>query len=686
MYQTNQYQDGQAVGVVMLTIHKSFNIRSDMSYGDKSITHRALILASIAEQPITISNMAINKDTMATVSCLQQLGATITIEGTTAIVKPIDSLPQGNIVLDCANSGTTARLMLGLVCGLNVSATFVGDSSLSQRPMDRVIQPLQQMGANIDLIDGALFVTDKHEGLTAIDYNMAVPSAQVKSAILIAGLFAQGKTTVRESVVSRNHTEIMMHYLGCDISINAHCVTVGQSRPKSLPILVPNDMSTAVFLVMASMDRGIRLNDVGINPTRTGAIELLAKAKANIGIINRRTICGELIGDIVLKPTNPNQMLPMFLHTRDSARTIDEIPVLALLATRIMGESVFQGVVELRYKESNRLQSIIEMCSAMQIKAFTTQQGDLCVLGKANRVVECAKFSSYGDHRMAMCNVVASTMSQYAVIDDQHCIAVSCPNFFQLLGCQVFKLALIGDNIGQSLSPTLMSVFARATDLNISYDLVQMDSTATDEELLNAINQYDGVNITMPFKQRVAQLTKAKCKAVNTVGKGIAPVSTDGYGFVLALKYNDVKLRGKNILVVGAGGVAWTIVEQLLNCGAKVNIVNRTQSKADIIEKHFAIDYKLSHFDGIVSCIPVCDMEKDIEITADIKFVFSAEYKQTSNLIIRAKQMGIKTIDGLDMLYYQGRKSFELWTGIRPEQCYEQFVKIVRGNNEDTTT
>lgn len=660
----------------MLRIDGQFVVNNNEAFGDKSITHRALILGSIAKDKLTIVNAAINDDTMSTMRCLSALGAHFEVNAHTITVTPIAQLPNTQVTLHCGNSGTTARLLAGLVCGLNIDAVFVGDSSLSTRPMDRVVAPLRQMGADIRTQQGVLMEVRKTRGtLYGINYVQQVPSAQVKSAIMLAALFAQGQTTIVENIATRNHTELMMQYLDCKVEVCHNTTTVCPSRPCGGTIYVPQDLSTAAFLSIVALKTKVNISNVGLNATRTGFLQVLKRSGMDVQTSAVANVCGELRGNISLSCRGKLQ--PLTTNRQQSAACIDELPLLATLACFVDGTSVFCGVDELRHKESDRVAAIIELCTALG-RQCTYLEGNLQVTGSSNLPVGCVYINSYHDHRIAMCGVVASVMCGSVIVDDDQCIAVSTPNFLQILSAKYYKCALLGDDIATSKSPLLMCMLAQSANVNMSYNLLPQSSDTPDSQLINIVKQYDGVNVTMPFKQRMAVALGAKCPSVNTIGKGIEPCTTDGYGLIKALEDNCIDVCDKNILVVGAGGTAVVAVQQLLNKGARVNIINRTISKAKQLELQFGIDYKLSHFDGVVSCIPVCEYERQILLSDEVQFVFSVNYKQRSILLDRAQAMGIQTVDGLPMLYWQAVASFELWTGVVAGDCLKSFVQKVK--------
>lgn len=651
----------------MLYISGKTQLNNTICYGDKSITHRALILASIATDSSVITNASICNDTLSTANCLVALGAQIKQDGTTFYVTPI-ATPNTNVTLDCGNSGTTARLLAGLVSGLGVVATFVGDESLSKRPMTRLTNLLAQMGAQVSFPIGALFRL--HGGnLVGKHFDLKVASAQIKSALLIAGLFAEGKTSVTEPSACRNHTEIMLAQMGAHINVDCNTVSVSKSKLNSLNVQVPNDFSTAAFLIAVGLKHGCTLTNVGVNPTRTGMLKVLQNAGAKVELVNQRLVCGEPVADIVV---HPSRLLPMCVTKQMVASCIDEIPILVALSLTVEGQSNFYGLDELRVKECDRLNAVALLAQTFGQTATICQSdgANLTVVSNGNPVAQ-GVVSTFGDHRLAMSALCLATYSNGATVDNHRCVAVSCPQFLHLLGIKPLTLGLVGANVSKSLSPRLQTLFASSVGVDLSYEAIE----TAEKQVFQVINDLDGVNVTAPYKQLVA--SKYGVASVNTVAGGKAH-STDGFGVVQALRNAGIDVKGKNLLVLGAGGAAYSAVQSLLQAGARVNVVNRTSSKAQDLHKHFGINYTLTTVDGVLSFVPPCQMEEDFEIPTTAKFVFTAEYKSVSPLVKKAKERNITVVDGLSMLFYQGVGSFTLWTGQTPRTTLQQFLEEIQ--------
>lgn len=665
----------------MLVVNGQFNIDTSVVHGDKSLCHRALILASVARGRSVIRNLTLSRDILATVDCLRRLGAQISLDGHTATVEPI-AKPCDNVELDCKNSGTTARLLAGLVAGLGVRARFVGDISLAKRPMDRVLNPLTELGAHFSKTDGCMFeaLGGKLHGKQIV---AAVNSAQVKSAVLLAGLFAEGKTTYIENVPTRNHTELMLYDMGADITVDGCAVTVAKSRLDSLVLDVPCDVSSMAFLVGAALmlDKQTVCRNTLLNDRRIGFISVLNRSGADVSFENVHNVAGEKVGDIVV---NKSRLKPLYADSFDVCDSIDELPILAFVALTVKGKHVFEGVCELAHKESDRIRAIVETAKICGQKAY--YDGQNLTVESDGALPKNPRFVSFNDHRIAMAQVALCLAAKGGTVDETP-FDVSFPEFGQALGLDEYKLGLIGSGIANSRSPLLMEHLARGASVNCRYDLVTLPQDVTDEKLLEVIGRYDGLNVTMPFKTRVAGLLNADCAAVNTVGKNVTPQSTDGYGIVKALCDCNIEFASKPLWIVGAGGAAATCVETLLKYGCKMQIVNRTESRACELTARYKLSTDVVEPYGVLSFVPECEFERNLILPASCRFVLVAAYKGQSGLREQALKRGIAYVDGLRMLYHQGAKSFALWTDTPiQDDCdgFKQFLEEVIYENSAT--
>lgn len=395
---------------------------------DKSITHRAFLLSSLATTPSEISNPLLGDDCIATLNICRKLGTTAVQEGDVWRINPATdwSLDLGE--LDCGNSGTTLRLMSGVLASKGVNAVLSGDESLSKRPMKRVVTPLQMMGASIQGEFPPVQISSSM--LHGIDYVSSIPSAQVKSAVLLAGLSAEGSTSVRESMQSRDHTERMLSGFGADIQVTELTTIVRPSKFAGFRIDVPGDISSAAFwMVAAAIVPGSELTllKVGVNPTRAGILDVLSQAGADFELENAKDGQGEPVSDIVIrfKPGLKNFKIEGALVPR----LIDEIPVLALFATQCQGISKFHDVEELTVKESNRLERTVELIRALGGKAEITAEG-FEIEGPTPLVG--ATMHAHHDHRMAMTLAIAGLIAPgETIILGAETIGTSYPDFMQ---------------------------------------------------------------------------------------------------------------------------------------------------------------------------------------------------------------------------------------------------------------
>ncbi|WP_339227980.1 3-phosphoshikimate 1-carboxyvinyltransferase [Oceanobacillus sp. FSL K6-2867] len=402
--------------------------------GDKSISHRAVIFGSLASGITKITHFLDGEDCMRTVEAFREMGVSIDVHDTTLIIrsKGAKSLAEPIRPLDFGNSGTTTRLMLGILAGLPFFTTIYGDDSLSKRPMDRVVNPLRQMGAIIDgrLNGNLLPIAVRGTAIKGMHYTLPVKSAQVKSAILLAGLFAEGETKVTEPIPTRNHTENMLKAFGADLTTNGNTITVTNKQELTgTDVHVPGDISSAAFFLVASAivpGSDVLLKNMGLNPSRTGIIEVLNKMGARIQIVAEHSTSGEAFGNVRVAH---GPLKGITIEGEIIPRLIDEIPVIALLATQAEGTTVIKNAEELRVKETDRIKAIVDVLTTLGADITATDDG-LIIKGKTP--LNGGYIASYNDHRIAMMGAVASLIADSEVtIDDTSCIAISYPNFFK---------------------------------------------------------------------------------------------------------------------------------------------------------------------------------------------------------------------------------------------------------------
>jgi 3-phosphoshikimate 1-carboxyvinyltransferase len=402
--------------------------------GDKSISHRALILGALAEGRTEITGLLEAADTMATAEAVRQFGAEVTHEGDQWVVDGAGGFRQPTERIDCGNSGTAARLLMGAAAPFRLSARFDGDASLRKRPMNRVIAPLTQMGARFDSADQRLPLTMHGGKLKGIMYRSPVSSAQVKSAVLLAGLEAEGETVLIEPERSRDHTERMLGVFGANIDTveidGAVHPRVRPSKLKGIPIYVPGDPSSAAFPVAAALIIGksqVRIEDVLVNPLRLGFFETLLEMGGKIAYEERRDPIDEPIADLVVSATKLRGASP---PAKRAPAMIDEFPILAVVAAFAEGETRIVGAAELRVKESDRITMMVDGLRACGVEADELEDG-LVVHGRGPKGVRGgATIRTHGDHRVAMSFLVLGMASKEPVIvDDADMIATSFPGF-----------------------------------------------------------------------------------------------------------------------------------------------------------------------------------------------------------------------------------------------------------------
>jgi 3-phosphoshikimate 1-carboxyvinyltransferase len=406
--------------------------------GDKSISHRAVMFGAIANGKTEISNFLMGADCLSTVACFQKMGVLIDIQDGIVTVEGngMDGLKEPSAILDVGNSGTTTRLMMGILAGSSIHSCIIGDESIAKRPMARVTKPLRMMGAKIDGRENGQYTPLAIRGgeLKGIKYESPVASAQVKSAILLAGLNTnQEETTVIEPHKSRDHTERMLRAFGVEVKEDETSATVrGGQTLSATNIFVPGDISSAAFFLVAGAivpNSEIILKNVGINPTRTGILDVLRMMGASIEIIPHKEQVFEPIADIVIKTstlkgtTISGDLIP---------KLIDEIPVIALLATQAEGETIIKDASELKVKETNRIDTVVGELSKIGATIKATDDG-MIITGKTN-LVGNAIVSSHGDHRIGMMLAIASCITQEPInLLDAKAIDVSYPTFFEHL-------------------------------------------------------------------------------------------------------------------------------------------------------------------------------------------------------------------------------------------------------------
>ncbi|MBZ2173659.1 3-phosphoshikimate 1-carboxyvinyltransferase [Schnuerera sp. xch1] len=405
--------------------------------GDKSISHRSIMIGSLANGNTVVRNILKSEDVSMTIDAFRRMGVDIEYDRNDVYIKGkgINGLKQPEGILDCGNSGTTMRIISGILVGQKFSTTLTGDKSLSKRPMDRIIIPLRKMNANISGREdkySPINIKPVRTNLKTIKYKLPVASAQVKSSILLATLYARGTTTIIENKITRDHTERMLNYFGCPVINENGIIYMGSNcNLEGRNVYVPGDISSAAYFIVAASlikDSNLIIRNVSINPTRIGIIHVLKKMKADIKILNKRILNNEPIGDIQVKYS---PLVGANIEGEIIGTLIDEIPIIAVAASLAEGTTVIKNAEELKYKESNRISSISKELNKMGANIVELHDG-MIIEGKRNLVA--ATLNSYNDHRIAMALSIAALRAEGQTrIRDFECIDVSYPNFYNTL-------------------------------------------------------------------------------------------------------------------------------------------------------------------------------------------------------------------------------------------------------------
>ncbi len=414
---------------------KASPLRGELSIpGDKSISHRSIMFGSLAKGTTEITNFLQGADCLSTIACFKKMGIAIENNKDSVIVhgNGLFGLKKPETILDCGNSGTTTRLISGLLSAQNFDVTLTGDDSIKKRPMKRIMDPLSHMGADIRSLEGngcaPLAIAGKK--LYGIHYTSRVASAQVKSAILLAGLYAEGETKVTEPYVSRNHSEIMLKHFGADITTEGATASIRPAKELyGSRIVVPGDISSAAFFIAAGLlvpGSEILMKHVGINPTRDGILSVCRDMGADITLLNKNTDSGEPTADILVKSSSlrGTEIGGAIIPT-----LIDELPIIAAMACFAEGETIIKDAGELKVKESNRIEVMVQNLSAMGADVTETEDGMIIRGGKP---LHGAVIDSRLDHRIAMTFAVAGLCADGETeIKGAECVNISYPGFYQ---------------------------------------------------------------------------------------------------------------------------------------------------------------------------------------------------------------------------------------------------------------
>ena len=421
----------------MKLFNKQTPIKGEINIpGDKSISHRSIMFGSLAKGSTKISNFLHAEDCLSTISCFRKMGIEVAIDKNEVIVhgKGLHGLSAPKDLLYTGNSGTTTRLISGILAAQKFDCRLTGDESIERRPMKRILTPLREMGANITSIrnNDCAPLEIKGSALHGIHYHSPIASAQVKSAILLAGLYADGETSVTEPALSRNHTELMLKNFGCDIASLGKTATLKPgNKLYACDIIVPSDISSAAFFIVAGLvtpNSELLIRNVGINPTRSGILKVVQDMNGNIELLNQRLSGGEPVADILVKSSN---LIATTIEGDIIPTLIDEIPALCILASLAKGTTIIKDAAELKVKESDRITAMCDNLTNLGIKTTPTEDG---MIIEGSDHICGGKIKSYGDHRIAMSFAIASLISDSEItIDDFDCINISYPKFLETL-------------------------------------------------------------------------------------------------------------------------------------------------------------------------------------------------------------------------------------------------------------
>jgi len=419
-----------------MDFHDIKSIKGDINIpGDKSISHRSAIISALADGPVNIENYLFSRDCISTLDVLKELGVKITEDGKKLSIngRGISGLNEPSKILEVDNSGTTIRLLSGVLAGNGFMSVLSGDNSINNRPMGRIIEPLTAMGACVygrqNNTKAPIIIFGK-KVLTGRKFDLDLSSAQVKSCILLAALHAKGVTEINQPEISRDHSERMLEYFDADISYNGKNTKINpESKLKAKDIRIPGDLSSALFIIVAALilkNSNVLIRDVGINPTRSHVLDVLKEMGGRINIKNKRMICNEPVTDIEVSSSN---LMPVKIGIDKIPNIIDEIPILAVAAAKADGTTIIKGAGELRNKESDRLKAIRKQFSKTGLNIKELKDG-LEIKGDNDLKVKGGTMESMGDHRIAMSLAVLSMLSEEKlIISNPECMDTSFPGF-----------------------------------------------------------------------------------------------------------------------------------------------------------------------------------------------------------------------------------------------------------------
>lgn len=646
---------------------------------DKSETLRSLLLSALTEGEKTIDNPLIAEDTLSMAECLKKLGAEIRFEDGKFFVRGAADLFLGE-TLDCGNSATTLRLLVGALSGLGVKATFTGDESLKSRDFSDVITPLTEAGAVIESNNGFLPITLK-KGITKPLY-AETTSAQVKGGVLLAGLFGKQKATVNELAPMRDVTERLLTLGGANIVKDGDTLTLDGGEVAFEKFTVGGDFSSAAFFLTLGLLRGVvTVTGVNLAKNRTGFLDVLSAAGANFKIVKT--------ADNLAEVTAYRSKIKAFITDGDAVGTfVDEVPLLALIAAFSDGETRIKGLGKLRNKETDRLSGIAELVNLAGGSARV--EGDDLVIVGTNGLKGGFNYSSI-DHRMTMAATISMLVSEKGgEIHNEKSVAVSFPDFFDKLFLNSF--ALIGEDVTMSLSFLAHKITLDKYLFNYCFSCVSLDENSVENFIEKS--PYKSINVTNPYKIKAYELMEKlnrrvpKIKSVNLVSRG-AGYNTDLSGMELFLNHEDYSFKDKNVLVYGSGGVARSVVTAFHDLGTNVFVTARNMQKVDEMLAELPFFTPVEGDNGSYEVLanastlgrvfaPGCPFS--IGAVACSEYVFDVNYEPVhTELLCLADDFGVKHSGGLKLLFYQALITDGLYLSVdfdreTADKYYKEFL------------
>lgn len=673
-----------------MKIHSKENLYGEYTVpSDKSITSRAIVLGCVAKGKTYVVNPQMGGDVTTLISCMKKLGAKIKLKGRILEIKSIKNLDGKFFKLDCGNSGTTMRFLCGLIAGSNSEAVLTGDKSLQQREMRAIQDPFNKMGATISLYKGGrppVHVTGAQ--LRPIDYPLNTASSQIKSSILLSALQSGVKATVKEDIQTRNHMEILLKEMGADIEKHPETgiITLNKSEIKGKRLFVCGDFSVAMNFVALGLICGKTVcRNVGINPTRTGVLNVLKRMGAKIEIKNRRILCGEPIADIY---AYKSKLIATHVTGDEAIKLTDDIPILAVLMGVAEGESIISELGKVQYKDGDKISIIARMINDVggKCKKF---DGGLVIKGVDR--YEGGNVDAQGDARIAMSAVIALSSSKNGgETEDDFCINADFPGFFECLRDKSFvRLSSCSPSDDSNFMHSF--ILSRLKVKNYTYSYLNVAEGGIKRSYAEA-KDFEGFTVSNPYNVEVARRTSkfghnAKIvRSVDCVKDGIG-YSTVGTATAYAIKRGGLEIAGKRVLVCGCGSSAKSIIVALLEEKAIVTVYNRNLKVANefkrkmpalIVKENLTEDLT---FDVVINATPVGGgyhagvmpmPAKIVEKSSTVVELIAVP--ENTELVKTAKSADVKVITGKEIAFFNAYLADCIFAEV--ESSYEQAEQI----------